>query len=119
MDLIDTISEGDALSESVKRLEKASGWKESTQRFLLNKLKEMARIQRDLQDGTYRQGKGGSFILNEYGKKRVIQTLAPRDVVVQQSICNHGLIPALIPHLVHDNGASQREIGRASCRERV
>ena len=49
MNAINIISSADNLIRGYRRAEKASGWKDSTQRYGLNLLKETERLQSELQ----------------------------------------------------------------------
>lgn len=107
-----------ALIDGYKRVRKASGWKTKTQGFGLNLLREVRSLQKDLRNGSYRQGKGISFNLCEQGHLRCIKALTVRDTVAQHSLCNEVLIPAVRKHLIHDNGASLKGKGISFTRKR-
>ena len=108
----------DSLINGYQRAVKSSGWKEATQRFGLNLLREVFSLQNELRNGTYRQNEGARFVLNEQGKKRLIKALAVRDAVVQHSLCDNVLTPVLSRYLIHDNGASLKGKGISFTRRR-
>ena len=100
MNAINIISSADNLIRGYRRAEKASGWKDSTQRYGLNLLKETERLQSELLDGSYEQTKGTEFTVNERGHTRLIKAMTTRDTVLQHSLCDNILLPRLtaIPH---------------------
>ena len=101
-----------------RRVVKASGWKDSTQAFGLNLLKEVRILQQELRDGSYQQSKGATFRQCEQGHTRLIKALTVRDTVMQHSLCDFVLVPELSHHLIHDNGASLTGKGISFTRRR-
>lgn len=95
-----------ALIEGYRRAKKCSGWKESNQKYGLSLLKNICQLQKELRSGTYEQGQGSVFQLNEGGHIRMVKALTVKDMVMQHALCDKVLIPALSHHLIHDNGAS-------------
>lgn len=100
------------------RVVKASGWKDSTQAFGLNLLKEVRILQQELRDGSYQQSKGATFSQCEQGHTRLIKALTVRDTVMQHALCDYVLVPELSRHLIHDNGASLAGKGISFTRRR-
>lgn len=84
-----------------------SSWKEEPQRFEIDFLSELTRLQNELLSKTYRTSKGSEFTLSERGKIRHIHGGRMRDRVVRHALCDNVLTPALAPYLIYDNGASQ------------
>ena len=84
-----------------------SSWKEEPQRFEIDFLSELTRLQNELLSKTYQTSKGSEFTLSERGKTRHIHGGRMRDRVVRHALCDNVLTPALAPYLIHDNGASQ------------
>lgn len=119
MNAINIISSADNLIRGYRRAEKASGWKDSTQRYGLNLLKETERLQSELLDGSYEQTKGTEFTVNERGHTRLIKAMTTRDTVLQHSLCDNILLPRLRPYLIHDNGASLKGKGVSFTRRRL
>lgn len=102
-----------------KRLRLASGWKESTQRLMLNQLRIFNEIHKDLmKNGAYVIQKPNTFVLDELGKKRLISALKPKDVLIQHALCDAILTPVLSKYLIHDNGASLKHKGLSFTRKR-
>lgn len=108
----------DSLIRGYKRAVKSSGWKEATQKFGLNLMREVFALQDELRNGTYKQSAGARFVLNEQGKRRLISALSVRDAVMQHSLCDSVLIPELSRYMIHDNGASLKGKGISFTRRR-
>ncbi len=111
-------TDANCLIAGYKRAEKASGWKESNQRYGINLLKNVRALQKELRGGAYRQDGDHSFNLCEQGHLRLIKALGIKDTVTQQSLCSFVMIPELGRHLIHDNGASQKNKGLSFTRRR-
>lgn len=106
------------LIEAYGRLRKASGWKASTQRFEINLLSEVTKLQQELDSQTYKPNKGTCFVLNEQGRLRLIRALEPRDMILEHALCDNILNPLLRPYIIHDNGASIKGKGISFTRRR-
>lgn len=119
MKAIDIISSADNLIKGYRSAEKASGWKDSTQRYGLNILKETEKLRSELLNGSYEQTKGTEFTVNERGHTRLIKAMTTRDTVLQHSLCDNILLPLLRPYLIHDNGASLKGKGISFTRRRL
>lgn len=63
--LRDEVADVNNLLGGVKRIQKASGWKESTQKFCINRLRNCVRLHHEIEDGTYKQSKGYTFIFGK------------------------------------------------------
>lgn len=106
------------LIEAYGRLRKASRWKASTQRFEINLLSEVTKLQQELDSQTYKPNKGTCFVLNEQGRLRLIRALEPRDMILEHALCDNILNPLLRPYIIHDNGASIKGKGISFTRRR-
>ena len=113
------ISDANALYDGFRRAIKGSDWKPATQRFEMNYLLELSRIQRELKEGTYQFKPSTEFIINERGKTRVIHGEQVQDRVVKHALCDEVLNPATNPYLIFDNGASQVGKGISFTRRRL
>ena len=100
------------------KAEKVSRWKYRTQKHRINLLREVCRMQQEIQGGTYKQSKGSEFKLCEQGHLRLVKALNVRDTAMQHSLVNTCLQPALVPHMIHDNGASLEGKGISFTRRR-
>ena len=106
------------LLEGFFKAEKVSKWKYRTQKHRINLLKETYHMQQELRKRLYTQGKGAEFKLCEQGHLRLVKALTIRDTAMQHSLVNNCLQPALLPHMIHDNGASLRGKGISFTRRR-
>lgn len=113
-----TVFDADAFIRATYRLDRSSGWKQSAQRYLLNRLTEISALQKAVQDGTYQPDKGGKFRIRENGRERIIHAMTPRDAVLQHALADEILIPALKRYLIYDNGASLKSKGISFTRRR-
>lgn len=118
MDYMGRMTNANGIIRASRRADAASGWKEPTQRFMLNLLKETRKLQLEIQTGTYRQGAGSEFPLCENGHLRLIKALGIRDLILQHSLCDEVLHPSLRRYLIHDNGASLKGKGISFTRRR-
>lgn len=114
----DTICDANNLYEAYLKTIKGSKWKETTQKFALNYLRQIFKLLDELRDMRYLPGEEGEFTLNERGKIRPITTLQPRDRVVRHVLCDEVLMPAVYPKLIYDNGASIKGRGMSHSRSR-
>lgn len=110
--------DADAFIRGTGRLDRSSGWKQSAQRFLLNRLTEISILQKAVQDGVYQPDKGGKFRIRENGHERIIHAMTPRDAVLQHVLADEILIPTLRRYLIYDNGASLKGKGISFTRRR-
>ena len=122
------------LYRAYKMARKGKRWKDPVAKVEANALEAVRYIQTELKGGTYRPGGYFEFVVYE-PKKRLIQTNSFKDKIVQHVVCDEILYPVLSVPFILDNYGSQvgkgthfgldrlsgfmREIGRASCRERV
>ena len=118
MDYMGSMTNANGIIRASRRADTASGWKEPTQRFVLNILKETRKLQKEIRGGSYQQGAGSTFPLCENGHLRLIKALATRDLILQHSLCDEVLFPALRRYLIHDNGASLKGKGISFTRRR-
>ncbi len=118
MDIKSIICDANNHYEAYLKTIKGSKWKETTQKFALNYLRNIFKLIDELTTMTYYPGEEGEFILNERGKIRPITTLQPRDRVVRHIICDSILIPEVEKRIIYDNGASIKGKGIAHARKR-
>lgn len=86
-------------------------WKASVQAFEITKLRQVAKLKKELENGTYK-GKGfHNFTINERGKTRNIQSVHITERCVQKSLCNNVMKPVIVPKLIYDNSASLKGKG--------
>ena len=117
--LVDILTDPENLNVSLNKIMHASGWKASTQRLYHNKLTVFKEIDELFHsDRPYIMEKGHDFILTERGKRRYIQALSPKDMLIQHTLTNFILIPILSKFFIHDNGASIKGKGISFTRRR-
>jgi len=80
-------------------------WKREVQAFHLNLLCNCAQLRDELLGGTYRLRPGRRLTINERGKPRHIITCTFRDRVVQRTLCDRVLVPAVRRVIIYDNSA--------------
>ena len=96
-------------------------WKASVQAFDITRLRQCARLKKQLENGTYKSKGFHEFTINERGKTRRIQSVHISERCVQKSLCNNVMKPAIVPKLVYDNAASLKgkgtefALGRLKC----
>lgn len=101
------IFDGNALYDAFLRAKQGSDWKPTVQRFEMNYLLELSKIQEELKDRTYQFLPSTEFVIHERGKARVIHGEQIQDRVVKHSLCDEVLNPSTLKYLISDNGASQ------------
>lgn len=119
MDYKRQMEDSNNLLRACKRLKHSSGWKYSTQRILCNRLRTVNSLKHKIHDGTYRQEKGTTFRMHEYGHKRIVKALSNTGLLVQHTLCDQILMPEISPLLIYDNGASIKGKGISFSRIRL
>ena len=107
------------LYKAFKDSKKNSNWKPEVQKFEMNWLTELALLQKDLSDKTYKTSNNTEFIINERGKTRRITSNKMRDRVVRHVFCDNVLYPNIEKYLIYDNGASRKGKGISFTRNRL
>lgn len=97
---------------------KNSKWKESTQKFMLDFLRYIFKIQDELRNRTFVPEVIGEFPLNERGKVRPITSLSTSDRVIRHVLCDNIFIPKIVNKIIYDNGASIKGRGISFSRKR-
>ena len=97
---------------------KASGWKWCTQKYGLNLLKNTYEIQKSLRNDTYKADEQTVFRICEQGHLRVVKAPTIKDTVVHHAVANNVMLPAFVPHMIHDSGASLKGKGISFTRRR-
>lgn len=95
------------LYNAAKRVRESSSNKQTTQRFMRDKLHEIARAQEELHNRTWKIEQMRPFLIYERGHKRKIQGNTPYDRMILHSYLDFSLEPELAPFLIYDNYASQ------------
>lgn len=113
------IFDANALYAAYRKAMRGSTWKPQTQRFEMNFLSEIAKLQKELETGTYKISPPTEFILRERGKTRAVCGESARDRTVRHALCDEVLMPALRKYLIYDNGASLPGKGISFARRRL
>ena len=118
-DKFKTMTDSNTLLNAFHEAQKDSIWKASVQRFEANLIANINKLQEQIRSDKYEQLPFNVFKLNERGHIRVIKSMHIADRVVQRSVCDNILTPALKKYLIYDNGASQEGKGIDFCRSRL
>lgn len=97
---------------------KGSKWKERTQRFEADYLRNIISIQDSLQNRTLQNDKTDEFQLSERGRIRSITSLTTKDRVIRHILCDDILLPEVTKKIIYDNGASIKKRGISHQRKR-
>ena len=116
--MINKISNANVLMNSYFEAKKGSIWKNSTQSYEANLLKNIRHTQLELRNKTYKQSEFYNFYINERGKTRYVRSINFYDRVVQRALCDQ-LNPIVEPYLIYDNGASVKGKGIEFARKRI
>ena len=113
------ISNINVLYDAFMKAKVDSDWKPQVQKFEINLLTELVKLQKELQKRTFKFSPTNDFILNERGKTRPVSGDNIRDRVVKRALCDEVLIPSIRKYLIHDNGASLKGKGISFTRDRL
>lgn len=113
------IYDSNLLFDEFLKQRKNSGWKPQTQKFEMNFLSELSKMQKSLQDRTLKTLPTTEFILNERGKARLIKGEQIQDRIIKGTLCKQELIPTIRRYLIYDNGASLSGKGVSFTRKRL
>ena len=97
---------------------KSSKWKEQTQRFEVDYLRNIFFLQDDLKLRTLQNGPVYEFELRERGRVRPIASLPMRDRIVRHVLCDNILLPIIKRKIIYDNGSSVKDRGLSFSRKR-
>ena len=108
----------DALMRSTRKCIKGVLWKDTPSDYMLNEIEENLRLEKQLQNGKYKQRKPKKFKIS-YPKKRDIVSIAFRDRVFQRSLNDNVIYPRISRSFIYDNMACQIGKGPDKARERL
>lgn len=117
--MLEALYDEENLHKAFKKVCKASGWKERTQRYAEDRLFNLTALRDELIDGTWRPKKPWTFIICERGKMRAIESYAMEDRIVQTCLVQYVLLPVVRPKLIYDNDASLTKRGTSHFRKRL
>ena len=115
---MEVLADANAVVAGFDRVRRAAPNKPSTARWELNLLEFTTSLLERLRTGTYKQGPGFNFTLNEGGRLRAINALNVDDMIVQHVVTDGVLVPRLRRLLIHDAGASLKGKGLSFTRRR-
>ena len=113
------IFDGNILYEAFLKSKRGSDWKGSVQKFEMNYLFLLAKMQKDLKEESYKFSKGNAFTIHERGKVRKIIGEVIEDRIVKHALCDNAINPCIKKYMIHDNGASQEGKGISFTRRRL
>lgn len=108
----------EALSKSTLKCIQGVSWKDTPAHYFLNNIEENLLLERQLQNGKYRQKKPKKFKVY-YPKERDIVSVHFRDRVFQRSLNDNVLYPNISLSFIYDNMACQKGKGPDLARERL
>lgn len=108
----------EALTQSTLKCIKGVGWKDTPAHYFLNNIEENLVLERQLQNGKYKQKKTKKFKVY-YPKERDIVSIHFRDRVFQRSLNDNILYPKISRSFIYDNMACQSGKGPDLARERL
>lgn len=112
------VSDANNLYKAYKASVKNSEWKETSQRFRLNFLRYIFKIQEAILNRTLKNGPVQEFSLNERGKTRPISSIPIEDRIIRHILCDDILLPEVKKHIIYDNCASIKGRGMSMQRKR-
>ena len=108
----------DALYNSMKRCKLGKMWKASVARFVTHGIEETIRLESELERGTYLPRKPHTFKLT-YPKERPCSSTHIRDRIVQRSLNDNVIYPAMTKSFIWDNMACQKGKGTTKAMDRI
>lgn len=115
---IENVINADVMWDAANKCQKNVSWKHSAQQYEMNKLTYIRDTQREIRTGKYKPSPTKDFELKERGHNRKIKSHCMKDRVVQKSLNDNVLSPAVTDKIIYDNGASQLHKGLSFARER-
>ena len=108
----------EALLHSLEQCRKGKLWKASVAHFYLNGAYECMRLEQEIRSGTYKPRKPHTFTLT-YPKVRPCSSTHIRDRVVQRSLNDNVIYPAMTRSFIYDNMACQNGKGTTCAMDRL
>lgn len=108
----------EALWDSMWKCRRGKMWKASVARFVLHGIEETLRLEQEIREGTYRPRKPKTFTLT-YPKERPCSSTHIRDRIVQRSLNDNVIYPAMTRSFIWDNMACQNGKGTTRAMDRL
>jgi len=115
---IESVIGFDALYESMCKCRRGVSWKSSVASFILNGIESVAKLERELKEGTYKPRPPKKFMIT-HPKKREAVSIAFRDRVYQRSLNDNVIYPMVVRSFIYDNHACQKGRGTDKARSRL
>lgn len=103
---LDSVASLENLYKAAKESSRGVKWKGSVQRYLIRILRNITKARRDVLEGNDISRGFIKFDLWERGKLRHISSVHFSERVIQKSLTQNALVPAIAPTLVNDNSAN-------------
>lgn len=108
---METVADMDNLCAASKQAARGVSWKSSVQRYRKDELRNVVKARRDLILGNDIRKGFIHFDLYERGKLRHISSVRFSERVIQKSLTQNALVPAIAPTLIYDNSANRKGKG--------
>ena len=108
----------EALYESMWKCRRGKIWKASVARFVTHGIEETLKLEKELADGSYLPRKPHTFTLT-YPKVRPCSSTHIRDRIVQRSMNDNVVYPAMTRSFIWDNMACQQGKGTTKAMDRL
>lgn len=110
--------EFDALYDSMWKCRCGKLWKASVARYVLHGIEETLKLEEEIATGTYKPRKPHTFTLT-YPKVRPCSSTHIRDRIVQRSLNDNVIYPAMTRSFIWDNMACQQGKGTTKAMDRL
>lgn len=108
---LENVADLDNLFDAAREASAGVNWKSSTQRYMQDQLRNVAKARRDLLAGVDTSRGFVRFSIYERGKRRDISAVHFSERPIQKSLTKNALIPAIEPTLVNGNTANRKGMG--------
>lgn len=108
---LEAVADLNALHKAARQAARGVSWKASVQRYQADVLRNVVKARRDLLEGRDVSRGFIRFDLYERGKLRHISAVHFSERVIQKSLTQNALVPAISPSLVLDNSANLKGRG--------
>lgn len=112
------IIEYDSLYESMMKCKKGVSWKPSVKSFVLNSEENVLRMQKQLEEGTWKNGTPKPVLIT-YPKRREALSIPFKDRIYQRSINDNALYPQMSKGFIYANCACQTGKGTDFARKLI
>ena len=115
----ETVMRYGALYDAYRKCRRNVAWKASVQKYIMQAPVLVYKTWSQLSEGKYKSPKFFEFDIYERGKHRHIRSTTIGERVVQRSLCDNALVPAIFPTLIYDCGACVKGKGYTFSIERM